>query len=79
MRQVLLRQTCAASLSADDALTVVGSYANARVVARAGRNLLIEFDPNELEGLRQRLPGWLVVLQGRPIPVPDTRLHPDRC
>jgi len=76
MHQILLRRTNSAALSADEALAVVRSYAQARVLGRAGRNLLIACDPCELDALRRQLPGWLAVLQGRPTPVPDTRLHP---
>jgi hypothetical protein len=78
MLKVLLRQTKTASLSAEDAETVVRSFAAARVLGKEGKNLLIDFDPCELEALRQRLPGWLAVEQGPPTPVPDTCLHPDK-
>ena len=76
MCQVLLRQTAAATMSADEVLDVVCNNSQARLIARAGRNLLIECAPGELDPLRERLLGWLVVEQRKPIPVPNTRLHP---
>lgn len=75
MRRLLLRQTHDASLNADEVEGIVRGYAAARILGREGKTMLVDFDPCELEALRQRLPGWLVSEQGPPVPVPDSCLH----
>jgi hypothetical protein len=71
MRRLVIRQTSNATLSADQAEGVVCAFDQARVVNRDGKTLLVDFDPCEIERLRERLPGWLVSEQGPPVPVPD--------
>lgn len=75
MRRLLLRQTHTASLNADEVEGIVRGYAEARILGRDGKTMLVDFDPCELEALRQRLTGWLVSEQGPPVPVPDSCLH----
>ncbi|AKU23483.1 hypothetical protein MJ904_05050 [Massilia sp. MB5] len=75
MRHLLLRPTRNASLSADEAEHIVRGFAEARILGRDGKTMLVDFDPCELDALRQRLPGWLVSEQGPPVPVPDSCLH----
>jgi len=71
MRRLVIRQTRDATLSADQAEGVVCAFDQARVVNRDGKTLLVDFDPCEIDRLRERLPGWLVSEQGPPVPVPD--------
>jgi len=71
MRRLVIRQTSHATLSADQAEGVVCAFDQARVVNRDGKTLLVDFDPCEIDRLRERLPGWLVSEQGPPVPVPD--------
>lgn len=78
MRRLVIRQTSHATLSAEQAENVVHGYADAQIVSRDGRTLLVDFDPCEIESLREKLPGWLVIEQGPPVPVPDHCLHVKR-
>jgi hypothetical protein len=75
MRRLVIRQTRHATLTAEQAERVVQGYAEAHVVNRDGRTMLVDFDPCALESLRESLPGWLVIEQGPPVPVPDHCVH----
>ena len=78
MRRLVIRQTSQATLSAAQAESVVHGHADAHVVGREGRTLLVDIDPCAIDALKQSLPGWLVVEQGPPLPVPDHCLHVKR-
>ncbi len=78
MRRLVIRQTSHATLSAEQAERVIAGYAAAQIVGRDGRTLLVDFDPCAIEALREQLPGWLVIEQGPPVPVPDHCLHVKR-
>ena len=75
MRRLLLRKTSQSTLSPEQAEGIVCAYQNAAVISRDGKTMLIDFDPGDMESLRERLGGWLVTEAGTPLPVPDTCLH----
>ncbi len=75
MRRVLLRKTSAAELTPEQAEQLVRACPGGNVIQRDGVNLLIDFDPCEIDALRARLKGWIVSEQGPKIPVPDTCLR----
>jgi hypothetical protein len=75
MRRLLLRKTSQSPLSPEQAEALVCGYRDAAVIARDGKTMLIDFDPRELDSLRERLAGWLVTDAGAPLPVPDTCLR----
>ena len=75
MRRLVIRQTRNATLSADQAEGVVRAFDQARVLNREGKTMLVDFDPCDIDRLRERLPGYLVTEQGPPIPVPEHCLH----
>ncbi|MFZ2318519.1 MAG: hypothetical protein WAW12_01495 [Pseudomonas sp.] len=74
MQRLLLRQTSAASLSPEAVEQLLRASAGASVLSRSGRTLLVDYDPCQLDALREQLDGWIVSEQGPPIPVPDSCL-----
>lgn len=75
MRRLLLRETSQSTLSPEQAEGIVRAYRNAAVISRDGKTLLIDFDPCDMDSLRERLGGWLVTDAGAPLPVPDAYLR----
>ncbi|TWI60632.1 hypothetical protein IP91_05040 [Pseudoduganella lurida] len=75
MRRLVIRQTNRATLTAEQAERVVQGYAEAKVLNRDGRTMLVDFDPCAIDALRESLPGWLVVEEGPPLAVPDHCVH----
>lgn len=75
MRRLVLRKTSQSALSPEQAEGIVRAYRNAAVIARDGKTMLVDFDPGDMDSLRERLGGWLITDAGEPLPVPDACVH----
>lgn len=73
MSQVILRRTADATVSTEEALSLVGATVNGRVIHHSGDNLLVDIAAGELDALKSKLTGWVVSPQQERIAVPDTR------
>lgn len=73
MSQVILRRTRDATVSAEEALALVGTAAHGRVINHSGDNMLVDIAADQVAPLRSKLAGWVVSPQTERIPVPDTR------
>jgi len=73
MSQVILRRTADATVSTEEALSLVGATVDGRVIHHSGNNLLVDVAAGELEVLKSKLTGWVVSPQQERIDVPDTR------
>jgi len=73
MSQVLLRKTHAATVSVEDAVALVETAGQGKILHRSGDNVLADLDAGSVDALRRQLTGWIVSPQGERIPVPDTR------
>ncbi|MPQ55978.1 hypothetical protein [Duganella sp. FT27W] len=73
MSQVILRRTADATISTEEALSMVGATIDGRVIHHSGDNLLVDVAAGELDALKSKLTGWVVSPQQERIPVPDTR------
>ena len=73
MSQVILRRTADATVSTEEALSLVGATVDGRVIHHSGDNLLVDIAAGELDALKSKLTGWVVSPQQERIAVPDTR------
>jgi len=73
MSQVILRRTADATISTEEALSMVGATVDGRVILHSGDNLLVDVAAGELDALKSKLTGWVVSPQQERIAVPDTR------
>lgn len=73
MSQVLLRKTSAATVSVEDAVALVTSAGQGKILHRSGDNVLADLEAGGVDALRRQLAGWIISPQGERIPVPDTR------
>lgn len=73
MSQVILRRTADATVSTEEALSMVGATVDGRVIHHSGDNLLVDVAAGELDALKSKLTGWVVSPQQERIAVPDTR------
>ena len=73
MSQVILRRTADATVSTEEALSLVGATVDGRVIHHSGDNLLVDIAAGELDALKGKLTGWVVSPQQERIAVPDTR------
>lgn len=73
MSQVILRRTRDATVSAEEAVALVDTAANGRVINQSGDNMLVDIASEQVAVLRSKLAGWVVSPQGERVPVPDTR------
>ena len=73
MSQVILRRTADATVSTEEALSMVGATVDGRVIHHSGDNLLVDVAAGELDALKSKLTGWVVSPQQKRIAVPDTR------
>lgn len=73
MSQVILRRTADATVSTEEALSLVGATIDGRVIHHSGDNLLVDVAAGELDALKSKLTGWVVSPQQERIDVPDTR------
>jgi len=73
MSQVILRRTADATVSTEEALSLVGATVDGRVIHHSGNNLLVDVAAGELDTLKSKLTGWVVSPQQERIDVPDTR------
>lgn len=73
MSQVILRRTADATVSTEEALSLVGATVDGRVIHHSGDNLLVDIAVGELDALKSKLTGWVVSPQQERIAVPDTR------
>ena len=73
MSQVILRRTADATISTEEALSMVGATVDGRVIHHSSDNLLVDVAAGELDALKSKLTGWVVSPQQERIAVPDTR------
>ena len=73
MSQVILRRTADATVSTEEALSLVGATVDGRVIHHSGDNVLVDVAAGELDALKSKLTGWVVSPQQERIAVPDTR------
>jgi len=73
MSQVILRRTADATISTEEALSLVGATVDGRVIHHSGDNVLVDVAAGELDALKSKLTGWVVSPQQERIAVPDTR------
>lgn len=75
MLRVTLRRKRDATVSVEDAASLILSLDEATLLDRSGENLFVEVEASSLPTLREQLQGWIVAPQGERIQIPDTRVR----